>query len=283
MNFKFKSDLVPLFSGLVEGLQPFAAAQEVDLVFESATETVPASYNPEELLSEIAVLLSRVVSFTPQGYKVLVTLSACDDDADQLLLAIENTGVDLSKLGELLSVVKTGLEVKRLEGGTRFIVSIPLTKAKTESKQNAQHQTLLPKKYPMYHTAITKRLSFYFSKMHNFEQLAEQKGISETVFLNKINALIHSHIADPNFKVSALADAMACGRTQLFRKLKNLTKMSPQQYLRFVRLVEAKKLLQSNDADLNVSEVGYAVGFVSKSHFTRSFQKEFGFNPSDYR
>ena len=38
----------------------------------------------------------------------------------------------------------------------------------------------------------------------------------------------------------------------------------------------------SKDNDLNVSEVCYEVGFVSKSHFTRSFQKEFGFNPSDF-
>ena len=90
-------------------------------------------------------------------------------------------------------------------------------------------------------------------------------------------------MSDTNFKVDTLSNAMALSRTQLFRKIKSLTQMSPQQYLRFVRLETAKKLLQSKDKDLNVSEVCYAVGFASKSHFTRSFQKEFGFNPSEYK
>jgi len=114
------------------------------------------------------------------------------------------------------------------------------------------------------------------------EKAAALKSFKEGVFLKKVNAVLQSYLSDPDFKVDTLADAMALSRTQLFRKIKALTQMSPQQYLRFVRLEKAKKLLQSTDKDLNVSEVCYEVGFASKSHFTRSFQKEFGFNPSEF-
>ncbi len=191
-------------------------------------------------------------------------------------------GVDLSKLGEILASVKNGLEVERKKQGTRFVVSIPTKPNSVISQKTGGNGNLLPKKYPNYYSVIAKRLTTHFSNTENMEKAAELKGSSEGVFLKKTNAVINSHISDPDFKVDTLADAMALSRTQLFRKIKSLTQMSPQKYLRFVRLEKAKRLLQSKDKDLNVSEVCYEVGFASKSHFTRSFQKEFGFNPSEY-
>jgi len=282
MSFAINADLVPLFRGLVTGLRPFAVAQEVELEFESSVETLQASYNPEEALSEITVLLSRVVTFTPQSYSIKVSVGRCTENEDRCMLSIENTGVDLSRLGEILSAVKTGLLVEKLNQGTRFLVSIPIKQNSVMSTKSGSNGSLLPKKYPMYFSAVSQRLSSHFSNTQNLEKDAALKSNSEGVFLKKVNAVIQSHISNPDFKVDALADAMALSRTQLFRKIKNLTRMSPQQYLRFVRLEKAKKLLQSKDKDLNVSEVCYKVGFASKSHFTRSFQKKFGFNPSDF-
>jgi len=282
MSLSINADLVPLFRGLVTGLQPFASAQDVKLVFESSVANLQASYNPEEVLSEITMLLSRIVTFTPQSYSVKVSMGKCNKNVDQCILAVENTGVDLSKLGEILSSVKNGLLVERKNNGTRFIVSIPTKQNNIVFKKTLKNGVLLPKKYPMYYSAVTKRLTTHFSNTENMEKSAELKSNSEGVFLKKLNAVVYSHLANPDFKVDTLADAMALSRTQLFRKVKALTQKSPQQYLRFVRLEKAKRLLQSNDRDLNVSEVGYEVGFASKSHFTRSFQKEFGFNPSDF-
>ena len=282
MDFKVTADLVPLFHGLVTGLQPFAAAQEVSLHFNAEVAALRASYNPEEVLSEITVLLSRIITFTPQSYSVKVTLGKCNENTGRCILAIENTGVCLSQLGEILSSVKNGLLVEKLKQGTRFAVSIPTKQKGTILNEPSNNRSLLPKKYPNYYATVAKRLTTHFSNTGNMEKAAELKGNSEGIFLKKVNAIIQSHISDPDFKVDSLANAMALSRTQLFRKIKGLTQMPPQRYLRFVRLERAKKLLQSKDMDFNVSEVGYNVGFASKSHFTRSFQKEFGFNPSEY-
>lgn len=282
MSFNVNADLVPLFRGLVTGLQPFASAQEVNLVFEAKVANLHASYNPEEALAEVTVLLSRVITFTPQSYNVKVSVGKCNEHKEHCMLAIENTGVDLSKLGEILSSVKNGLIVERLKQGTRFVVSIPTKPNISFSGRQNKNRTSLPKKYPNYYATVVKRLTTHFSNTENMEKAAELKSNSEGVFLKKVNAIIQSHISDPDFKVDALADAMALSRTQLFRKIKALTQMSPQQYLHLVRLEKAKKLLQSKDKDLNVSEVCYAVGFASKSHFTRSFRKKFGFNPSEF-
>lgn len=282
MEFNVTADLVPLFRGLVTGLQPFAAAQEVSLVFKTEAASLHASYNPEQALSEITVLLSRIITFTPQSYRVKVSVGECNKNKDRCILSIENTGVDLSKLGEILSSIKNGLVVERQKQGTRFIVSIPTKPNPFMVPKANLNGTLLPKKYPNYYATVVKRLTTHFSNTENLQKSADLKSSSEGIFLRKVNAVINSHLSNPDFKVDNMASAMALSRTQLFRKVKGLTQMSPQRYLRFVRLEKAKQFLQSKEKDLNVSEVCYNVGFASKSHFTRSFQKEFGFNPSEF-
>jgi AraC-like DNA-binding protein len=108
--------------------------------------------------------------------------------------------------------------------------------------------------------------------------VAKQRGIQEGIFLKKVNAVIDSHLDKEGFSTKDLALHMALSRTQLFRKIKELTQMAPGQYIRYVRLRKAKELLL--EGQLNVSEVGYRVGFLSNSHFCRAFQRQFGINPS---
>jgi len=282
MDFNVQADLIPLFRGLVTGLTPYAQAQDVELEFSTEVQTMNASYNPQHVLSEITVLLSRVITFTPQSFKVMVRVANCKTSQDRCFLTVENTGVNLSKLGEILASVKNGLEVEGKKQGTLFTISVPTNFGITRLQNVQQDGSLLPKKYPNYYSAVVQRLTSHFSNTENMEKAAEHRSASEGVFLKKVNAVICANLSNSEFKVDTLANAMALSRTQLFRKIKVLTQKSPQQYLRFVRLENAKRLLQSKERDLNVSEVCYEVGFISKSHFTRSFQKEFGFSPSEF-
>ncbi|NJP20298.1 MAG: helix-turn-helix transcriptional regulator [Hydrococcus sp. CRU_1_1] len=52
-------------------------------------------------------------------------------------------------------------------------------------------------------------------------------------------------------------------------------------YLHDYRLEQARQLLESGD--MNVTEVGQAVGFASRSYFASAFKKKFGHNPKDYQ
>lgn len=280
MGLIVNSNLIPLLQGLVTGLASYAKSQDVKLYFSTRVDNLMTHQNPELVLAEISALLTKVVSLTPEGCEVNVSVLSCSQNSKQYLLVIENTGVDLSRVWEIVSSVKTGLTVERTHEGTRFQVALAVYNL-SEQERNESNGTNVSAKFPIYFSAIQKRLSFHFSNVENLEKAAALKGSCEGAFLKKVNVVIETHLEDSDFKVDALADAMALSRTQLFRRIKALTKKSPQQYLRFVRLDRAKKLLQDKTEDYNVSEVGYKVGFASKSHFTRSFQKEFGFNPSD--
>ena len=282
-SFNVNADLVPLFLGLVTGLQPFANAQQVTLIFKAETQHLYTAYNPADVLAEITVMLSRIITFTPQSYSVTVSIGACGNTVSRCILSIENTGVDLSRVVEIVSTVSKGLQLEKLSKGTRFVIEIPVSNDAITVRNPIGSGPLSPKKYPFYFSAVSKRLASHFSNSKNLENTVSQLNVTDGVFLKKVNAIIDANMVDSDFKVEALANAMALSRSQLFRKLKMLTRMSPQKYLRFVRLERAKKMLQSKAVDANVSEVCYQTGFASKSHFTRAFQKEFGFNPSDIK
>ncbi|MEL6974008.1 MAG: AraC family transcriptional regulator [Bacteroidota bacterium] len=282
MDFDVTADVLPLVKGLVTGLTPYAKAQDVDLKFFSCIKKLFVSYNPQKILSEITVLLSRVITFTPQNHQVMVKIGYESNQTSCFTISIENTGVDLSKLGELISAISYGLRIERKSKGTCYHIDIPYGKSILKSTHQSSHD-FLPIQYPMYYATIHKRLTHHFDNVENIETMVSAKSQKEGVFLKKVNAVIHSNLHDSDFSIDHLARAMALSRTQLFRKVKKLTQMSPTHYVRFTRLQEAKKLLQTAHDERTVSEICYSVGFLNLSHFTRSFKAQFGMNPSSLR
>jgi AraC-like DNA-binding protein len=80
--------------------------------------------------------------------------------------------------------------------------------------------------------------------------------------------------------VQDLAQAMNMSQDQLYRKTKALTGLSINQFIRHLRLVEAKRLLATKKH--TISEIVFMVGFKNASYFTKSFKKEFGILPTEY-
>lgn len=105
--------------------------------------------------------------------------------------------------------------------------------------------------------------------------------MKEDAFLLKVRRSVESNISDENFGIAELCDDLAISRTQLHRKLTAVTGKSTSYVVRSIRLKKAKILLQSTD--LNVSEVGYEVGYANSSHFAQDFRKEFGEAPSKFK
>jgi AraC-like DNA-binding protein len=101
-----------------------------------------------------------------------------------------------------------------------------------------------------------------------------------SAFVEKAYAIIRENLADPEFGVDELANQLVLSRWQLRRRLVEEAGVTPNTLIRQVRLEEASTLLLSRAG--NVSEVAYAVGFLSLSHFSRSFRSHFDVSPSDY-
>ena len=98
-------------------------------------------------------------------------------------------------------------------------------------------------------------------------------------FLSAITQIIQENIADERFGVSELAAEVNMSRSNLLRKIKNLTGQSVSQFIRQVRLKEAMEMLRQEN--VTVSEVSYAVGFGSISYFIKCFHDHYGYPPGE--
>lgn len=124
-------------------------------------------------------------------------------------------------------------------------------------------------------------LSAYFKDTDNLEKAAHLRSAREGAFLKKVNQEILDHIDLEGFDTQCLSKVMGLSRSQLYRRLYPLTRLAPSKYIRFVRLQQAKELMEKDD--LTVGEAAFRTGFVNLSHFTRVFRQQFGFNPSHFR
>jgi AraC-like DNA-binding protein len=279
MKFLTRSNIVPLFEGVAEAIQPFAKSKLVSLIFKREINELIMEYHPEIIIHDVTQLLCNIIAFTPQTYHIEIKLNEVNiDDQAYLEISIENDGADLSRITEISAQLSNKIKVTSLkQNGTLYQLYIPYEKPQIEEMKNdllkINHYGI-----PPYYAQISKKLRSHFANPENFERAASNKNQADGVFLQKINALIMSNLGREGFDSDCLCKGMALSRTQLYRKLKALTHKPPAQYIQFVRLQKAKEYLQNTE--LNVGEVVLKVGFASHSHFTRAFHDQFGFNPS---
>jgi CheY-like chemotaxis protein len=102
----------------------------------------------------------------------------------------------------------------------------------------------------------------------------------ELAFLARIEAVIEERLADAQFGVEAMAEAMAMSPRQLLRKLRALTDETTAGLIRRKRLERAAHLLR--EEGFSVEATTEAVGFLSETSFARTFREHYGVPPSEY-
>lgn len=86
---------------------------------------------------------------------------------------------------------------------------------------------------------------------------------------------------DPELTLSDLAAGLNLSESVLYRKMKSLTSLSGNEFIRAIRLKRPTQWLQT-DSNLTISEIAYRVGFRDPAYFTRCFTKEFGRSPKQF-
>ena len=101
-------------------------------------------------------------------------------------------------------------------------------------------------------------------------------------FLQNIHEIIQNFPADESLTVDILAEQVFLSSKQLTRKLKTLTGFSTAKYIKEVRLIKAKDLLEEGSGE-SISEIAYKSGFDNLTTFSAVFKKRFGAPPSKYQ
>ncbi len=100
-------------------------------------------------------------------------------------------------------------------------------------------------------------------------------------WLEKAETIITNEIANSLFSVDYLAEQIKTPRKKLYKKVKQLTGLTPNQYIRTIRLKIAKDFLEQQTYK-TVKEVAHQVGFQRVDYFSNLYKKEYGKSPIQY-
>ena len=99
-------------------------------------------------------------------------------------------------------------------------------------------------------------------------------------FLERLYGNVEEHIAELDFSIDNIAETMFMSRSSFYRKIKSITGMTPNDYLKVLRLNKAAELLLQGEYP--VSEICARTAFSSSSYFAKCFKARFGVLPKDY-
>jgi YesN/AraC family two-component response regulator len=119
---------------------------------------------------------------------------------------------------------------------------------------------------------------FASSPLVHIKTMAYSKA--DEIFLEKINDTILKNMEDTELDVEKLARLMNMSKPTMYRKIKFLSDLSPNELINVTRLKKAAEYLAHGE--YKIYEVAEMVGYASQTHFGRSFLKQFGQTPSDY-
>ena len=99
-------------------------------------------------------------------------------------------------------------------------------------------------------------------------------------FLERLQKVLDKNLLESSFKIEDFSKAVGMSRMQLHRKLKALTGLSATEFIRSQRLKLAAQLLKKSE--INVSQVGYSVGFNDHAYFSKCFKEAYHCTPTEY-
>ena len=112
----------------------------------------------------------------------------------------------------------------------------------------------------------------YFSHCHLPEQIT---------FVQRILEVINENLDKEELGPTFLAEKMHVSPRQFYRKFKDLSGITPSDFIKKYRIVKAAHLLA--ETDLSIQEVIESVGISSRPYFYKEFAEKYGTTPKNYR
>jgi len=128
--------------------------------------------------------------------------------------------------------------------------------------------------------AIRKKLQARYSQEVILKPTDIAVNSIDERFLERVQKVLDTNLVESSFHINEFCKAVGMSRMQLHRKLKVLTGLSTTEFIRSQRLKLAAQLLKTSD--INISQVGYSVGFNDHAYFSKCFKKMYNCTPSEF-
>lgn len=113
------------------------------------------------------------------------------------------------------------------------------------------------------------------------EPLVQFKKKEQEIFIQQVDDFLSKNYANETMGVQDLAKQIFLSPSQATRRIKEITGLTTEQYIRHYRLSKAYHLLK--DPSKSITEVALDVGFKDVPHFSTCFKRQFGVSPSELR
>lgn len=126
-----------------------------------------------------------------------------------------------------------------------------------------------------------EKLKEYFCPSPLFRELLRTKNKSDGDFLKECFNSIYENIQYDNYTLTNLAEKMNMSRSSLYRKIREVTKLKPVDFMKKAKLNYAAKILLINKKS-TINEISWRSGFSDSKYFSKCFMQEFGIHPSHF-
>lgn len=106
------------------------------------------------------------------------------------------------------------------------------------------------------------------------------KNKTDNHLMEQIDELLENNYRNPQLQVEFLAEHLGVSKSTLYRRMREVTSLSPNDYIRLFRLKKAARLLR--EQGMPIREVSETLCFSSVSYFTNCFSQQFGITPGEY-
>jgi len=120
-----------------------------------------------------------------------------------------------------------------------------------------------------------------FTSNHQLSVSSFSPSKKDEKFIREVIRVIDAHLDDAHFDKEDLLQKMHMSHSSMYRKLKSLTNLSVNGFIKRIRLNRAMAML--SDPDMNISQVAYQVGFTDPKYFSTCFKQAFGKSPSEFK
>jgi len=119
-------------------------------------------------------------------------------------------------------------------------------------------------------------------RINSFDDVITDDTPKDQELIAKVEAIVLRHLSDKSLKAEWIAEQLFISRAGLYRKWTEVSTISLNDYIRMIRIREAK-LIILNNPDTSLQFVASSVGYSSYAYFSSQFKKETGFSPAHLR
>lgn len=182
---------------------------------------------------------------------------------------IIKTELEFSHIPIILLTAKNTLQskIQGLELGADAYIEKPFSPAHLQ----AQISNLLTNR---------NKIKEYFasSPLVHIRSMAYSRA--DETFLEVLNEVIERNMFNTDLDSEMIAKHMTMSRATLYRKIKAISNLTPNELIHITRLKKAAELLASGSH--KIYQIIEIVGYNSQSSFTRGFIKQFALTPTEY-